>query len=175
MPDMICHYMADHKWLPPQDFIDDVLTSKLCIKHQGSSGYQTVAQSIRRVTTIMTGTKIGYLTGDFTTGTVPPGFLARLKILMDLATTNLMRVQTKGLPPAYIKSAAIKDQNGVVYVGHRHHKIFPLMPEELIRDSVQGFVTNADRFVTREEGAAIAYTAGQIPEPKKTLFSEDLY
>ena len=37
-----------------------------------------------------------------------------------------------------------------------------------------GFVTSLYRYVDREEGARIAYAAGQIPNPKDILFSEDL-
>jgi len=41
--------------------------------------------------------------------------------------------------------------------------------------SVQGFITNTNRFVEREEAARIAFTADQIAYPKKMLFSEDLW
>lgn len=40
---------------------------------------------------------------------------------------------------------------------------------------VQGFITSKNRFVDRAEAAALAYSAGQIPEPKQELYSEDLY
>ena len=39
----------------------------------------------------------------------------------------------------------------------------------------QGFLTSERRFVRREPAAVIAYEAGQIPEPKHRLFSEDLW
>ena len=39
----------------------------------------------------------------------------------------------------------------------------------------QGFLTNKNRFVGREEAAIIAFDAKQIEQEKKTLFSEDLY
>lgn len=42
-------------------------------------------------------------------------------------------------------------------------------------ESVQGFLTNKNRFVDREEGAIIAFDAGQIEKEKETLYSEDLY
>jgi hypothetical protein len=39
----------------------------------------------------------------------------------------------------------------------------------------QGFLTNTDRFVNRQEAAQIAFESGQIKEETKRLFSEDLY
>jgi hypothetical protein len=42
-------------------------------------------------------------------------------------------------------------------------------------EEIQGFLTNKNRFVDREEGAKIAFTAKQVNEPLKQLFSEDLY
>lgn len=39
----------------------------------------------------------------------------------------------------------------------------------------QGFVTSWGRFVARDEAARIAHAAGQIPEPKASLFSEDVW
>lgn len=40
---------------------------------------------------------------------------------------------------------------------------------------IQGFLTTKNRFVTREEAAEIAYSAGQISSPKEELYSEDIY
>lgn len=37
----------------------------------------------------------------------------------------------------------------------------------------QGFITSSGRYVDRVEAAQIAYAAGQIPEPKRELYSED--
>ena len=39
----------------------------------------------------------------------------------------------------------------------------------------QGFLTNKNRFVEREEAAQIAFEAGQITQHKIVLYSEDLY
>lgn len=51
------------------------------------------------------------------------------------------------------------------YVGHTR-----------FRDTeVQGFLTTKNRFVDRKEAAVLAYSAGQISEPKEELYSEDLY
>ena len=75
---------------------------------------------------------------------------------------------------------------GLVVVGHRHPDIIRtvynlrgLRTVEFGPNAVgaheQGFVTNTNRFVGREEAAQIAYAAGQISEPTTQLFSEDLY
>jgi hypothetical protein len=44
-----------------------------------------------------------------------------------------------------------------------------------IYEKEQGFLTNKNRFVSRQEGAKIAFAAGQIKEEIVRLFSEDLY
>lgn len=44
-----------------------------------------------------------------------------------------------------------------------------------LQKTVQGFLTSCNRFVNREEGARIAFAAGQTQEPKTELYSEDLY
>jgi hypothetical protein len=70
---------------------------------------------------------------------------------------------------------------GVVFCGWRHSNcIYQKVAVTGLKDSesgenVQGFLTSDNRFVDREEGAVIAFNAGQIKEQKKRLFSEDLY
>jgi hypothetical protein len=70
---------------------------------------------------------------------------------------------------------------GIVFCGWRHSNcIYQKVAVTGLRDSesgenVQGFLTSDNRFVDREEGAIIAFNAGQIKEEKKRLFSEDLY
>jgi hypothetical protein len=70
---------------------------------------------------------------------------------------------------------------GVVFCGWRHSNcIYQKVAVTGLRDSesgenVQGFLTSDNRFVDREEGAVIAFNAGQVKEQKKRLFSEDLY
>lgn len=76
---------------------------------------------------------------------------------------------------------------GVVMSGWRHMNcIYQMCAITGLRDipaqvgeSIQGFLTNKNRFVDREEGWIIAESAGQIndrPRGKsKTLYSEDLY
>ena len=77
-------------------------------------------------------------------------------------------------------------KTGFVVCGRRHHNCinifamivgFPYTEEAhtLHRTEEQGFITNLDRFVTREEAAEIALAAGQIEKKIITLYSEDLY
>lgn len=74
MPDMILHYVADHGWGPPQDFVNDVMNVEL-------------ATSARLLTMgVSPGlTPVGYLAGSFEQGTVPDGFIEKLKQLMEAA------------------------------------------------------------------------------------------
>lgn len=72
---------------------------------------------------------------------------------------------------------------GLVVTGHRHGQCMWTMSSLTglrsvtteVGEYVQGFLTSRNRFVDREEGAILAFDAGQIPEEKETLFSEDLY
>ena len=95
----------------------------------------------------------------------------------------------------YILCAAIHFQDGKEYVhmpdniktgyvicGRKHHNCFAILgqllqPEKEYKtlDEIQGFVTNTNRFVTREEAASNAICAGQIEQHTVTLYSEDLY
>ena len=72
---------------------------------------------------------------------------------------------------------------GIVFCGWRHPNCMYSMvsltgkrsvPSE-VGESIQGFLTNKNRFVDREEGGVIAYNAGQTKKIKKYLFSEDLW
>lgn len=74
-----------------------------------------------------------------------------------------------------IISAAIKDKNGTVYTGRRHHEIFRTMPREMIKGHTQGFVTDDGKFFTREEAAEIAFICGQTDKIFNPLTSEDLW
>jgi hypothetical protein len=96
--------------------------------------------------------------------------------------------------PEYILCAAIYYQDGKVYphqpknidtgivaCGRRHHNCFSIL-YSLLGDNYnvtlaesQGFLTSKDRYVTREEGAEIAFKSGQIKQKQETMFSEDLY
>lgn len=73
---------------------------------------------------------------------------------------------------------------GVVYCGYRHgHCIATIVASTGKRlhehgEHVQGFLTNKNRFVDREEGGKIALCCGQIKGLKYSeteLYSEDLY
>ena len=72
MPDMILHYVADHKWLPPTAFVDDVMT----VDCTGGERRQT------RGGPMVQPVSVGYLSGSFQTGQVSDGFLERLEALM---------------------------------------------------------------------------------------------
>lgn len=74
--------------------------------------------------------------------------------------------------------------HGFVILGFRHCNCFltaSLLDESLGRrevQPVQGFLTDDNRFVTRQEAAQIAKACGQVKKPlviKGELCSEDLY
>ncbi len=76
-----------------------------------------------------------------------------------------------------ITEAAIR-QDGKVITGKRHDLVIKEMILKYGFDKIvgeQGFVTSDGRFVDREEAANIAFVAGQIPEKKDCLFSEDIW
>jgi len=85
----------------------------------------------------------------------------------------------------YILCAAIKivnekDAGGedLIYCGYRHNKIFWQQHKGHrfnLKEHIQGFLTSHGNFVDREEGAKLAFNAGQISEEKENLYSEDLY
>jgi len=67
---------------------------------------------------------------------------------------------------------------GYVLCGLRHHNCFVMRNDKndgRRNNTIQGFLTSKDRFVTRKEAVQIAVDAGQIPELVDILFSEDLY
>ena len=75
---------------------------------------------------------------------------------------------------------------GLVVTGHRHGQCMWTMgsltglrsvtnAEDGVGEYVQGFLTNTNRFVDRQEGALIAFDADQTNGLKETLYSEDLY
>jgi len=74
-------------------------------------------------------------------------------------------------------------ESGIVVCGRRHHNCFitllQFLPKRTKYDKIiQGFITNKDRFVNRDEAEDIARKAGQIAKPileHKGLLSEDLY
>ena len=75
---------------------------------------------------------------------------------------------------------------GLVFCGYRHpHCMYSMIAitgkrsvTVEVGDYEQGFLTNFNRFVDREEGAKIAFACGQIEKlnySTKELYSEDLY
>lgn len=72
-------------------------------------------------------------------------------------------------------------KSGFVICGHRHHNCFTTLSlcandkKAFNYKKKQGFLTNTNRFVTREEAAQIAFDAGQTTELLTKLFSENLY
>ena len=70
---------------------------------------------------------------------------------------------------------------GIVFCGWRHSNcLYQKVAITGLADSesgenVQGFLTNKNRFVDREEAAIIAFDAGQIKEKLIRLHSEDIY
>lgn len=73
-------------------------------------------------------------------------------------------------------------KTGFVVCGRRHHNCFTtvamisgIKKERKYINEIQGFLTNTDMFVDREEAAKIALDANQITIKKKELYSEDLY
>ena len=88
----------------------------------------------------------------------------------------------KELPTPIFRPRNIED--GIVFCGHRHlhciHQMHAMTGknESQTGERVQGFLTNANQFVDRKEGAKIALESGQIERlrfSKTLLFSEDLY
>jgi len=72
----------------------------------------------------------------------------------------------------------IKD--GIVTLGYRHGEAIKMMdllfPNiKWCENSVQGFLSSKNRFLTRVEAMQIAYKAKQVEELGCALISEDLY
>ena len=107
-----------------------------------------------------------------------------------LQNTNPM-IPSKG--KIYIVCAAIWYSDGIQYdaqpknidlgyvmCGRRHHNIIILHAELLNiktakKNTVQGFLTSDDRFVTRKQAGKIAFECGQISKESNCLTSEELY
>ena len=83
----------------------------------------------------------------------------------------------------------INCDKGLVVTGHRHGQCMWTMScltglrsveggPDAVGDHEQGFLTNTNRFVDREEGFDIAELANQLNDRSRwgrTLYSEDLY
>lgn len=73
-------------------------------------------------------------------------------------------------------------KTGLVFCGWRHACIFQqiggIVGERQnlgIHEREQGFLTNTNRFVGREEAGQIAFQSGQIKTKTDHLFSEDVW
>lgn len=70
-------------------------------------------------------------------------------------------------------------KNGFVACALKHSTCFSTIYTINIRlvemEKTEGFMTNKNRFVSREEAAKIAYEAGQIREKVLSLNSDDLF
>jgi hypothetical protein len=72
---------------------------------------------------------------------------------------------------------------GLVFCGYRHtHCMYTMVSvtglrsvEPEVGEHIQGFLTSKNRFVDREEGAAIHTANGHKIDFENRLFSEDLY
>jgi len=78
-----------------------------------------------------------------------------------------------------VSIAAIRYRE-VTYVGARHLDIKTKILEALgelpkAKEYEEGFLTDAQRFVTRKEAAKIAFSAGQTRTELQFLYSEDIY
>lgn len=118
-----------------------------------------------------------------------------------ISSLNQEVLKLKSKPDEYILCAAIwykdfempKNANqvknidkGVVLCGHRHGHIISQMiaitgkrtctfGENATGESVQGFLTNKNRFLNRKEAHKLFVENGGKPEFKDELYSEDLY
>lgn len=94
----------------------------------------------------------------------------------DLPMINPEILENRGFRPYNV-------DRGIVISGWRHGNcIWQISAITGLRsipaqagDSIQGFLTNKNRFVDRKEGGEIAFAAGQTETLKETLYSEDLY
>lgn len=72
-------------------------------------------------------------------------------------------------------------ERGIVFSGWRHPNCLYQavaiagLPSHKLGEVSQGFLTNKNRYVEREEAGKIAFEAGQTKELKTILFSEDIY
>lgn len=115
-----------------------------------------------------------------------PEMIARNRAIVELA------IKIANEKPEYILCSAIhfddgkehvhqpiNIQTGFVICGQRHHNclytasLIGQLPKKF--KQTQGFLTNTNRFVNREEAGEIAFKSGQIKKETDCLFSEDLW
>jgi hypothetical protein len=66
--------------------------------------------------------------------------------------------------PEHITHAAVKRGDNVIVLGRDHSECLGRTPYDFVRTAKQGFWTNLDRYVNREDAWMIAWTAGQLQE-----------
>lgn len=92
-----------------------------------------------------------------------------------------MRITRAAIKFKHLNSSFHTPEEYRIKIGWRHSDIFCEMYKENIvydrNDYEMGFITDERpmHFVNRQEAAKIAYKSGQISEPKKILYSEDLW
>ena len=96
VPDMILHYIADHQYLPPEEFINIVRGCDLV------NGRRVLTKSTATKVGHLSGpfptaTKVGYLSGPFPTGLTPANFFESLWFDIRKATKMHQRRQTRGM------------------------------------------------------------------------------
>lgn len=101
------------------------------------------------------------------------------------ATVREQAAQIARLQAEVCICAAIRLDDGEVFRGHRHNDAIRTagnagVERARIHRAEQGFITSRNRFVGREEGAALQRAAGIVSAqtgalPEGMLFSEDLY
>lgn len=88
-PDMVLHYVADHNWLPPQNFIEIIMNHLPEVIVRGRVQCRGISEKKEE--------RIGYLSGSFPQGAVPAGFIRRLQTVMSHCSCSGSRMQTKGI------------------------------------------------------------------------------
>ena len=84
-PDMLPHYVGEHGYCPPEQFVDDVLNTEF------------TGGNRRQTRSVAAPEPVGYLSGDYEKGPVPPLFLEKLERVMQLAAGLNERRQSKGI------------------------------------------------------------------------------
>lgn len=84
MPDMIVHYIADHGWQPPTEFVEDVM------------GLRPIRSARAQTKGVDTITKVGYLNERFISGPVSWDLVGKLVALITQASRSGNRSQMRG-------------------------------------------------------------------------------
>lgn len=86
VPDMILHYIHDHKYSPCPDFIDAILYGTVTeVIRMQTKGLEMDLDANTRLFREHGYIPVGYLHGEFQTGEVPEGFVEKLQKIMESA------------------------------------------------------------------------------------------